>query len=118
MTTGRGGNGLRAWFYYRAEDGCNLRSLRKDVSYIAKPEISLDDPTTRARVQLLKRIAKKGNMRDLCEEYVVVALPPLRAVWPPLIIYDPTMKTTQVDSSAIQGNSLSSVVTILITMPP
>lgn len=44
-------------------------------------------------------------MCDLCEEYVVAALPPLRPVWPPLIITDSTTKTARMDPSTVQGNT-------------
>ena len=75
-----GPNFLSKWFYYRVGPKSNLWSTHSKVFYIPTPEVTLDD-TSSSRVILLKTIARKLSMHDLCEEFIAAGISTLSRGW-------------------------------------
>lgn len=75
----------RQWFYYQKDPNCNLHCLRTKISYFGQPKVALDDQA-RVCITLLKTIAKKASMRDLCKEFFVAGIMPLRRDWGSILV--------------------------------
>ena len=89
---------LSKWFYYRVGPRSNLRSTHSEVFYIPTLEVALDG-TSSSRVLLLKTIAPKLSMRDLCDEFIAAGISPLTRGWATRDIeQDPTTENIRLKS--------------------
>lgn len=87
----RGSTMYRQWFYYEKDPDCNMHNLRTEISYFGHLKVALDDHA-KMRMKLLKTIAAKASMRDLCKEFFAAIIMPLRRNSGSVLVHDPVIK--------------------------